>query len=227
MKYENMVEAAFLRRPNRFIAYIELDGQEQICHVKNTGRCRELLTPGARIIVQRAANPARKTPYDLISVWKGEKLINMDAAAPNAVFAEFLAQGGLGFVPEFIKPECVHGNSRFDFYFEHNGRKAFAEIKGVTLESGGIASFPDAPTARGIKHLEGLARCVQEGYEAYAVFIVQMKGVRLFRPAAEIHPDFAKALEDAKAAGVNILCFDCLVGFDTLDIDSPLEVRTV
>lgn len=164
MKYENIRKAVFLRRPNRFIAHVSLDGVETVCHVKNTGRCRELLVPGAEAYVQRAANPARKTAWDLIAVRKGERLINMDAAAPNAVFAEWLRSGGAGFVPELLRPECVHGDSRFDFYLEYENRRIFAEIKGVTLEDQGIVRFPDAPTERGAKHLRGLRACLEEGF---------------------------------------------------------------
>ena len=165
MTYDRIVEGRFIQRPNRFIAHVELNGEPVVCHVKNTGRCRELLIPGARVLLQRAENPARKTAYDLISVWKGERLINMDAAAPNAVFAQWLREGGLGFVPSLVKPECTHGDSRFDFYFEREGRGCFAEVKGVTLEEGGVVRFPDAPTERGVKHLHGLSRCVAEGYD--------------------------------------------------------------
>lgn len=225
MKYENISPAVFLRRPNRFIAHILHEGQEKICHVKNTGRCRELLVPGTDILVQRAANPGRKTEFDLISVYKGERLINMDAAAPNTVFGEFLKQGGLGPVPGLIKPECRHGDSRFDFYFELNGRKAFAEVKGVTLEQDNIARFPDAPTERGVKHLKGLISCVKEGFDAYAVFVVQMKGIEFFEPNWATHSEFGLALKKAEKAGVKILVYDCDVGTDSLDISAPLTYK--
>lgn len=225
MKYENISPAIFIRRPNRFIAHILHEGEEKICHVKNTGRCRELLTPGVQILVQRAANPARKTPFDLIAVYKGERLINMDAVAPNAVFGEFLRAGGLGFVPDRIKAECVHGQSRFDFYFEHDGKQAFAEVKGVTLEDEGVVRFPDAPTERGIKHLKELISCVREGYEAYAVFVVQMADVEYFEPNRRTHPQFAEVLREAAEAGVHILVYECAVGFNTLDITKPVKLR--
>jgi len=224
MKYERMSEAVFIDRPNRFIANIEHEGRREICHVKNTGRCRELLLPGARVLVQRSENPARRTAYDLISVYKGKRLINMDAAAPNAVFGEYLRSGGLGFVPELVRAESRRGDSRFDFYFEHEGRAAYAEVKGVTLEEGGAVRFPDAPTERGTKHLRGLIDCVRAGYEAYAVFVVQMDGVEHFEPNYRTDPDFCRALLDANAAGVRVLAYTCAVGFDSLDIIAPLPV---
>lgn len=225
MTYDNIHEAVFLDRPNRFIAHILLNGQTQVCHVKNTGRCRELLLPGAEIFVQHSANPARKTAYDLIAVRKGERLINMDAAAPNRVFGQWLSAGGPGFVPELIRPERVHGDSRFDFYFEHGGRKAFAEVKGVTLEEDGVVRFPDAPTERGVKHLHGLIRCVQEGFEAWAVFIIQMKGVKYFEPNRATHPEFAEALTQAAQAGVKLIALDCNVEKDSLNAADPVAIR--
>lgn len=225
MKYENISKARFIRRPNRFIAHILHEGEEKICHVKNTGRCKELLMPGAEILVQRASNPARKTPFDLISVFKGARLINMDAVAPNTVFGEFLRGGGLGFTPDRVRAECVHGESRFDFYFEHGGKRAFAEVKGVTLEDEGVARFPDAPTERGLKHLRGLMDCVAEGFEAYAVFVVQMADVKYFEPNRATHPQFADALREAAEAGVQVLAFECEVGFDTLKITRPVKLQ--
>lgn len=225
MIYENVREARFLRRPNRFIAQMLLDGQEAVCHVKNTGRCRELLVTGATVYVQQAANPARKTGWDLIAVQKGARLINMDAAAPNAVFGEWLRAGGLGFVPEKVRPECVHGDSRFDFYFEHDGRQTFAEIKGVTLEEAGVVRFPDAPTERGVKHLHGLSQCVRDGYEAWAVFVIQMRGVRHFEPNRVTHPAFAEALREARDAGVHLLALDCEVTPNSLCIADEVPIQ--
>ena len=225
MIYDNIFEAVFLDRPNRFIAHVFLDGHEQVCHVKNTGRCRELLVPGATVYIQKAANPARKTAYDLIAVRKGGRLINMDAAAPNKVFAEWLRAGGPGFVPELIRPECVHGDSRFDFYFEHSGKRAFAEVKGVTLEAEGVVRFPDAPTERGVKHLRGLIHCVEEDFEAYAVFIIQMKGVKFFEPNRATHPEFAQALAQAARAGVKLIALDCYVTKDSLTAGERVEIR--
>ena len=225
MTYDNICRAVFIDRPNRFIANIELDGHPVVCHVKNTGRCRELLVPGACVLVQMSASEQRKTPCDLVAVWKGQRLINMDAQAPNKVFGEWLSSGGLGFMPSVIRPECTHGDSRFDFYFEDGPRRCFAEVKGVTLEADDIVRFPDAPTERGVKHLRGLARCVDEGLEAYAVFIIQMRGVKYFEPNWKTHPQFGAALREAAAAGVRILAYDCDVTENSLSICKQVELR--
>ena len=224
MNYSDIRPARFLDRPNRFIAHAELDGQRVTAHVKNTGRCRELLIPGAAVFLQHVPSPGRKTEYDLIAVEKGEKLLNMDSAAPNAVFGEWLQAGGLG-PAEAIRPECVHGDSRFDFSFTLHGRLCFAEVKGCTLEEDGIARFPDAPTERGIKHLRGLAKAVREGCDAYAVFVIQMRGVRYFEPNRKTHPAFADALREARDAGVRLRAFDCEVSPDSLQIAEPVELR--
>ena len=170
MRYEKMEPAVFLERPNRFVAYVEQAGRREICHVKNTGRCRELLVPGAELYVQRSDNPARKTALDLIAVKKGSQWVNMDSQAPNKAAAEWLRQGGLGCREITIRPEYKYGDSRFDFFLEADGRKAFMEVKGVTLEEDGIARFPDAPTERGVKHIRELIRCLDAGYEAYVFF---------------------------------------------------------
>lgn len=225
MKYKNIYEAVFIDRPNRFIANVLLDGIPVVCHVKNTGRCRELLTPGSRVLIQKSCNPNRKTAYDLISVWKGQRLINMDSAAPNAVFGEWLSSGGPGFIPDYIRPEQTHGDSRFDFYFEHQSKKAFAEVKGATLEDNGIVRFPDAPTERGVKHLRGLMRCAQEGFDAYAVFIIQMRDVKYFEPNRATHPEFADTLRQAAEAGVTLMAFDCDVEPDTLSIRNKVAIH--
>ncbi len=225
MLYSNIHEGTFVDRPNRFIANVVIDGVKEVCHVKNTGRCKELLVPGARVLLEKSGNPDRKTKYDLIKVYKGERLINMDSNAPNAVFGEFLRAGGLGFVPDFVKPEYRHGDSRFDFYFEYEGKKAFAEVKGVTLEENNIAHFPDAPTERGIKHLKGLMECVQQGYEAYAVFIIQMRHIDAFEPAWHKHREFGLALQAAAAAGVKVLAFDCDVTEDGLSIAEEVKIN--
>ena len=227
MIYERVVPAVFLSRPNRFIARVQLEGRETVVHVKNTGRCRELLVPGATVYIQDNHRPERKTSYDLIAVQKGDRLINMDANAPNAVFGEWLRAGGLGFVPDLIRPETVHGDSRFDFYFEHEGRACFAEVKGVTLEEEGVVRFPDAPTERGVKHLNGLQRCLREGYEAMAVFVIQMKDVQRLEPNRATHPAFADALAAASTAGVRLLALDCQVAPDRLEIADPVPIRLV
>ena len=183
------------------------------------------MIPGVTVYVQQSANPARKTGWDLIAVQKGSRLINMDAAAPNAVFGEWLRAGGLGFVPKEVRPECVHGDSRFDFYFAHDGLQAFAEVKGVTLEENGVVRFPDAPTERGVKHLHGLIRCVQEGFEAWAVFVIQMRGVRHFEPNRDTHPAFAEALREAREAGVHLLALDCEVTPNSLRIADEVPIQ--
>ena len=225
MTYEDIVPAVFLDRPNRFIAHVQTEAGPMVCHVKNTGRCRELLVPGARVLVQLSHSENRKTPGDLVSVWKGSRLINMDAQAPNRVFGQWLAAGGMGFVPELIRPECVYGESRLDFYFEHGGLRCFAEIKGVTLEENGVVRFPDAPTERGTKHLRTLAQAAGQGYEAYAVFVIQMRGVSRFEPNRATDPAFADALVQAQAAGVGILALDCDVTETSLSIHGPVEIR--
>ena len=225
MLYSNIHEGIFIDRPNRFIANVLIDGRPTVCHVKNTGRCKELLVPGGRVLLEKSANPQRKTAFDLVKVYKGERLINMDSNAPNTVFGEFLRSGGLGFVPEFVKPEYKHGDSRFDFYFEYGGKKAFAEVKGVTLEDNNIARFPDAPTERGIKHLRGLIECVKQGYEAYAVFVIQMRHIAAFEPAWDKHSEFGLALNDAAMAGVKILAYECQVTRDGLYIAEPVQVN--
>ena len=225
MTYPNSIPARFLSRPNRFVAQVELDGVETTVHVKNTGRCRELLVPGARVWLMKSDNPSRKTAYDLVAVEKGDRLINMDSQAPNAVFGEW-AQAGC-FVPglTLLKPEYKHGDSRFDFYWEAGDRKGFVEVKGVTLEQDGAVYFPDAPTQRGIKHLHGLTTCLDEGYEAAVCFVIQMEQAYFFSPNDETHPAFGEALRQAHAAGVRVLALSCSVTPDSLSISAPVPVR--
>ncbi len=225
MIYENIKPAVFLDRPNRFIANIEIKGRQEVCHVKNTGRCRELLTPRADIFVQECGSDRRKTKYDLISVRKGERLVNIDSSAPNKVFAEWVNGGGLFEKVDLLKPEHRFGGSRFDFYIEADGRRAFLEVKGVTLEEDGIARFPDAPTERGVRHLNELAACVEAGYDAYMVFVVQMKGIRHVEPNRATHPAFAEALKSAWQAGVHILALDCDVTEDSIFASERVDVR--
>ncbi len=225
MIYENILPAVFVDRPNRFIAHVELNGRLEVCHVKNTGRCRELLIPGCRVYVQHQPSPTRKTAYDLIAVEKGERLLNMDANAPNRVFNEYVRAGRFLRGWSVIRPETTHGDSRFDFYLESPGHRLFAEVKGVTLEDDGVMRFPDAPTERGVKHLEGLARCVQEGYEAWAVFVIQTENVRWMEPNRRTHPAFADALRQAVQAGVHLLALDCHTEPDRLEICRPVEIR--
>ncbi len=225
MIYENILPAVFVDRPNRFIAHVELNGRLEVCHVKNTGRCRELLIPGCRVYVQHQPSPTRKTAYDLIAVEKGERLLNMDANAPNRIFGEYVRAGRFLRGWSVIRPETTHGDSRFDFYLESPGHRLFAEVKGVTLEDDGVMRFPDAPTERGVKHLEGLARCVQEGYEAWAVFVIQTENVRWMEPNRRTHPAFADAMRQAAQAGVHLLALDCHTEPDRLEICRPVEIR--
>lgn len=225
MKYEKMHQATFLSRPNRFVAHCLLDGQEVVAHVKNTGRCKELLVPGTDVWLQHMPGENRKTAWDLISVRKGERIINMDAVAPNQAFEEFVRAGHFGGEWDVVRRECTHGDSRFDFYLEAGERKAFVEVKGVTLETDGVVRFPDAPTERGIKHLHGLMRCVREGYEAYAVFVIQMDGVKYFAPNRATHAAFADALAEAARAGVHVLAYDCHITPETMLVNAPVEVR--
>lgn len=224
MKYSNMEPAVFRERPNRFVAYVEQDGKREICHVKNTGRCRELLYPGASVYVQRQNNPSRKTALDLIAAEKDGRWVNMDSQAPNKVALEWLRRGNLCGKDAFIKPECKYGSSRFDLYFEDGERRAFIEVKGVTLEEDGIARFPDAPTERGVKHIRELMACVDAGYEAYLLFVIQMKGVHALEPNDRTHPAFGEALREAAMKGVQILAYDCIVTPEELTIDKEIEV---
>ena len=224
MKYENIVQGTFLRRPNRFIAHIEIRGKEEICHVKNTGRCRELLTPGATVWCQEFDNPNRKTKFDLICVQKGDILINMDSQAPNVAAKEWLLSGGLGDIQD-VKSEYTHGDSRFDFSFIKDGKRCFLEVKGVTLEHDGVCAFPDAPTQRGVKHLQGLTAAVQEGYGAFVLFVVQMADVKYLHPNDGTDPAFGASLRKAAKAGVTVLAMDCAVTEDSMVIRQPLLVK--
>lgn len=224
MRYENMVPGVFIARPNRFIAHVEIDGQMEVCHVKNTGRCRELLTPGAKVWCQRSGNPNRKTQYDLITVKKGDRLINMDSQAPNVAAKEWLLSGGLGEISD-LKAEYTHGDSRFDFSFLMEGKRCFLEVKGVTLEDDGVCAFPDAPTERGVKHLKGLTQAAKDGYGAFVLFVIQMADVKYLRPHDERDPAFGAALREAAENGVTVMAMDCGVTEDTMQIRLPVLVR--
>ena len=224
MKYGKMVEGTFLARPNRFIAHIEIDGKTEICHVKNTGRCRELLPPGAKVWCLDADSPTRKTRYDLIAVQKGERLINMDSQAPNAAAKEWLLAGGLGEI-ENLKAECKHGDSRFDFYFEKDGKPCFLEVKGVTLENDGVCAFPDAPTERGARHIRELTKLAQEGHGAYVLFVIQMEGVKYLHPNDATDKPFGEALRQAEKAGVQILAYDCKINENSMNIHEKVKVK--
>ena len=225
MQYHSIKKGIFHARPNRFIAHVEVDGAMEVVHVKNTGRCRELLVPGAVVYLEEGRNPARKTKYDLIAVEKGDLLVNMDAQAPNKVFQEWAEAGG--FLPglTLLRPETTWGSSRFDFYWEAGERRGFVEVKGVTLEDEGHARFPDAPTERGVKHLEELIRCQEEGYEAAVCFVIQMVGMKDFAPNDVTHPAFGVALRKAAAAGVRVLAQECMVTPETLTMAGPVTVR--
>ena len=223
MQYNTMVPGKFLARPNRFIAHIEINSQAEVCHVKNTGRCRELLPHGAQVWCQVSDDPKRKTKYDLITVQKGHRLINMDSQVPNAAAKEWLLSGGLGKI-ENLRPETTHGESRFDFSFRKDGKICFLEVKGVTLETDGVCAFPDAPTQRGVKHLRELTQAVRDGYGAYVLFVIQMSDVKYLHPNDATDPDFGKALREAAAAGVTVLAMDCTITPDTMTIRTPVKV---
>ena len=256
MQYTNVMAGRFIARPNRFIAHVEIAGQEEIVHVKNTGRCKELLVPGATVYVEHFPEGKRKTKYDLIAVEKVveglpvhgdlesdsavEKnglihstptnkkptlLINMDSQAPNKVVQEWLvAHEPFGKIT-YLKPECKHGDSRFDFYLETETRKMFIEVKGVTLEENGVVMFPDAPTERGVKHVQELCHCLKEGYEAAIIFVVQMSGMRYFTPNRRTHAAFAEALERAEACGVQMLALSCEVSPASLVINGEIPIH--
>lgn len=224
MQYQSIKKGIFLNRPNRFIAHVETDGREEVAHVKNTGRCKELLVPGAAVYLEESGNPARKTRYDLIAVEKGGLLVNMDAQAPNKVFQEWAEGGGFLAGLTLLRPETTWGSSRFDFYWEAGDRRGFVEVKGVTLEENGHARFPDAPTERGVKHLEELIRCRGAGYEAAVCFVIQMAGMKDFAPNDVTHPAFGEALRRAAAAGVAVLAMECDVAPERLTIARAVEV---
>ena len=224
MQYQNMTPGVFLARPNRFIARILIDGVEVTVHVKNTGRCRELLPEGAAVWCQQSDNPNRKTKYDLITVRKGDRLINMDSQAPNIAAAEWLRAGGLGEI-ENLKAESFHGDSRFDFSFTKDGMPCFMEVKGVTLENDGVCAFPDAPTERGVKHLKGLTKLARDGYGAYVLFVIQMADVKYLHPNDVTDPAFGAALREAAANGVQVLAMDCAVTEDSMNLRLPVLVK--
>ena len=224
MRYANMVPGTFLSRPNRFIAKVCIDGVEETVHVKNTGRCKELLPAGAQVWCQKSDNPNRKTKFDLITVKKGDRLINMDSQAPNIAAGEWLRNGGLGEI-ENLKAETFHADSRYDFSFTKDGRQCFLEVKGVTLEEDGVCAFPDAPTKRGAKHLKGLTQAANDGFGAYVLFVIQMADVKYLRPHDERDPTFGQALRDAAENGVTVMAMDCAVDIDTMDIRLRVPVK--
>ncbi len=229
MKYKEVVKGVFRERPNRFIAKVEIDGNEETVHVKNTGRCKELLLENSVVYFSVSDNPLRKTKYDLIAVEKqtenGTVLINMDSQAPNDMVAEWLKKGALFSKNAIIKREVTFGKSRFDFYVEDSNNKAFIEVKGVTLENNGVALFPDAPTERGVKHIKELCSCVEKGYSAYIIFVIQMSGINLFKPNDATHKEFGDALRQAEKAGVSILAYDSVVTNESVCINKPIMIE--
>ncbi|MGL6174080.1 MAG: DNA/RNA nuclease SfsA [Cellulosilyticaceae bacterium] len=230
IKYENIVEATFISRPNRFIAHCLIEDEEVVVHVKNTGRCKELLIPGVKVYLEHHNNPKRKTNYSLIAVQKGQRLINMDSQVPNKVCYEALREGKL-ILPDFtypierIKGEYTYGNSRFDVYVKSESEEAFVEVKGVTLEDEGVVRFPDAPTERGVKHIYELVEAVKSGYKAYILFVIQMEDVRYFEPNNVTHQAFGEALRYAKSQGVHILAYDSVIRADGIALNQPIEIR--
>lgn len=235
MEYANWHTATFLNRPNRFIAHCQLEGREVIAHVKNTGRCRELLVPGCQVFLQHTTSPHRKTQYDLYAVNKNGLLINMDSSAPNQVFWEQAKEYIGKVLPEFcgsqssqipltLKREVFFSHSRFDFFAAQGQKQAYIEVKGVTLEQDGVVLFPDAPTARGEKHVYELIHAVEQGFLAYLVFIVQLSGAKYFTPNGKTHPSFAEALKTAQQQGVHLLCYDCQVSSNKMTFGKPLPI---
>ena len=227
MQYGHIVEGRFIERPNRFVAYVDIDGKREKVHVKNTGRCRELLQDDAQVFLSYSDNAVRSTAYDLVAVKKGDRMVNMDSQAPNAVVKEWLKIGETH--PVFghitlVRPETTYQNSRFDFYVECDERKIFIEVKGVTLENDGEVRFPDAPSERAVKHVEELVKARKDGYEVYVLFVVQMEDVKFFMPNDRTDPKFAKALWEARKQGVNVLAYDCRVTEDSMEINQPVPV---
>ncbi len=224
MHYGEIVSGVFISRPNRFIAQVAIDGKTETVHVKNTGRCKELLTEGARVILEKfPESSSRKTMYDLIAVYKGDLLINMDSQSPNKAVKEFIPQ--LFENTTLIRPETSYGKSRFDFYIQAGSRRIFMEVKGCTLEENGICRFPDAPTERGVKHINELVSCIEDGYEAYILFVIQMERAKYFTPNTDTHPEFAEALKAASSKGVNILAYTCTVTESSMEIAKPLTIK--
>lgn len=229
MNYRDVRRAVFLSRPNRFIAHCLVDSEEVVAHVKNTGRCRELLLPGVTVWLQHHDNPARKTHWSLIAVQKGERLINMDSQAPNEIAAEAILNGTLTLPgwehPDIVRREVRYGDSRFDLCLTKDGKQAFVEVKGVTLERDGAVYFPDAPTERGVKHVRELCAALDEGYGAFILFVIQMENVRFFAPNDETHPAFGETLRQAAQKGVGIVAADCLVAPDEVRLNKSVPVQ--
>ena len=226
MKYNTIKEGIFIKRPNRFIAHVLVDGKEEIAHVRNTGRCREILIEGTRVILEVSDNPKRKTGYSLIAAYKGDMLINIDSQVPNQVVYEAINQNKIPLITNVkkLKREVTYGNSRFDIYFEKEDFRGFIEVKGVTLEENGLAMFPDAPTERGRKHIEEMADAVSNGYEGFIIFLIQMKGVQAFSPNFSMDPEFSEELRKSASLGVKVLAYDTIVNEDEIVISEPIKV---
>ena len=224
MNYDHITEGRFVERPNRFVARVRLNGRVETVHVKNTGRCRELLVPDAKVYLEKSTNPDRATTYDLVAVEKGSRTVNMDSQAPNKAVGEWLKSGGLFTDVTLVRPETKFGNSRFDFYVESGGEKIFIEVKGVTLEEDGVVRFPDAPSDRAVKHVEELIAAKHQGFRVFVLFVIQMEGVNYFTPNRDTHPEFAEALCRASEAGVEVLAYDCRVTPDSMEINAPVRV---
>jgi len=225
IQYSNMVEGRFLSRPNRFLAHVRINGNEEICHVKNTGRCRELLQPGARVWCQHHDDPGRKTNWSLITVQKGARLVNVDSQVPNKLAYDYVKDGGLGFIPDLVKAEKTYGQSRFDLYYEAGERRGFVEVKGVTLEEAGVARFPDAPTERGKKHLLELQQAVEDGYEAWVLFVLAMPDMVRFEPNWPRDPAFSEMLCQVAENGVRVKAVEYCVTEDTIEITKEVSVK--
>ncbi len=225
MEYKNIKSGVFKERPNRFIAYVEVEGRTEVCHVKNTGRCRELLTKDCTVYLEESDNKARKTKYDLIAVSKKGVIFNIDSQAPNKVFGEWLKSSEYFGRAKYIKPEFSYKDSRLDFYVETDTEKILIEVKGVTLEKDGVLMFPDAPTLRGVKHLKELIGATDEGYRTAAVFVIQTEYARYFTPNKAAHPEFASVLKEAQAKGVEIIALCCDTSPKELKIKNIVEVR--
>ena len=229
MKYNNMIKAKFIERPNRFVAYCDINEEVEKIHVKNTGKCKELLVPGYEVYLEESNNPARATKYSLIAVKKGERLINMDSQVTNKMVYEALEDKSLilpGFDEEItlIKPEKTYGNSRLDVYVEGKTKKAFIEVKGCTLEIDGVVKFPDAKTERGVKHVKELIKAKEEGYLAYIIFVIQMEDVLYFTPNVDMHKEFGDVLKEADEKGVKVLAYDSKVEIDNIILNNPVKV---
>ena len=222
MEYSNTVTGTFISRPNRFIAYVDINGSVEKVHVKNTGRCKELLIEGVKTIIEVSDNPERKTKYDLIAVWKNKMLVNIDSQAPNKAVYEFLKEHSDACTE--IIPEYTLGNSRFDILLRNGGNKTLVEVKGVTLENEGLALFPDAPTERGLKHVNELIENARKGYGCFIFFVIQMKGPSSFTPNFEMHPEFGEAVRKAREHGVKVQAYDCIVTENSMTIDKEVKI---